>query len=144
MEREILVYTDDSANYGIYREALESEGFSCSLRADLQEVIEHSQKKCLAAVIVDFDLPCITTTNLRVVKKLAEIHQRTIVVVNDITDNILQICVEKYGALVIKKPFLPEDLISIVNCVLEEVLECDLEDSDEVNSSNNGEEELDE
>jgi len=142
MEKEILVHTNDSSKYGIFRETLESEGFSCSLRADLQEVLAHTKKKC-SAVIIDFDLPCVFRTNLLAIKKLTEIGQRVIVVVNDITDDSLRICVEKYGAVVLKKPFSPEDLISVVNCVLEEVTEYDLESDDEVNSSIE-EEEVDE
>jgi len=143
MEKEILIYTDDSSKYGIFRETLESEGFSCSLRADLKEVLEHTKKKCSSVVIIDFDLPCVTKTNLLAIKKLTGISQRVIVAVNDITDDSLQICVERYGVLVLKKPFLPEDLTSIVNCVLEEVTEYDLESDDEVNSSIE-EEEVDE
>ena len=119
MKNEILIVTDNLDELGIYRNTLESKGFTTSFRSNVNEAVSQVARNKVSLVIIDSDIPKVKRENLGIIRRLLSLRfKKIILIVNDISDLALDDCIEQYDINVIRKPFEPEDLLSDVELVL--------------------------
>jgi len=117
--KEILIFTDDISKYGNYRSYLETGVSTTSLRATLNEVLDHLEKKNVDIIIVDLDIPRIKKKNLKFLEFIRQDSIDIFLMIRDITDDALITCSEYDCITIVKKPFDPEVLMRKLGIVVD-------------------------
>ena len=116
MKNGILIVSDNFTTCANLFEDLEANEFKICFTADFNDAMkEIKNNKKYLIVIIDMDNPIVKKKDLKHIKQfIKKGMNKIILIVNDISDNALNECLEILHTTVIKKPFDIEDfLISV-------------------------------
>jgi len=117
--KEILIFSDDISNYGKYRSFLETGNTTVSLRGSIEEAVAHINHKQVDLVVIDFDLPEFTNDNLWIINPFESRDIPVILVVEHITNDCLEECLDKLDCeVVLKQNINEESFLAIVSTIL--------------------------
>ncbi len=112
--KEILFFCDNPSEYYYYRNALDTELNHTFLRSSLEEIVEYCNKKIIDIAIIDLDFN-FSNKEISILKILLDKIQNIILFVNNIDDDNLINIIDNYNTIVLKKPILIDDLLSILS-----------------------------
>jgi len=117
--KEILVYSDNISNYGNYRSLLENGEINISLRSSIDEAVSHLNHKEVSLTVIDLDIHKFKVEDLWNLTPFEDRNIPIILIVEDITNDCLEICIDKIDCEVVKKQsFDPDDFSELVSGML--------------------------